>query len=190
MERPSPKPPSEFYRMDSTLERDDDVDIEAIGGIIPRVMKRLILTSNAPPRRTLKRISKQPYAGTEWHEQRTVFEWAKLMENREPRLKLLNDSMNGLQVNNPGVIMRANLCGMKSGYLDIDLPVWGRQDHTPGLHIEMKQKHKDWISCFWECASEDQRWWRDILRAQGRRVEVAHGAAEAIAIIKKYLGIE
>lgn len=135
--------------------------------------------------RTLK--LKAPPAPKEWHEQRIVFEWAKLHENHEPRLKLLNGSMNGLQVANPGIIVRAKMCGLKPGYPDIDLPV--KSNGHIGWYGELKRKHPGWDKCGWKCASPDQVWWRDALRAEGRRVDIAHGADECIRYLQNYLGI-
>lgn len=138
---------------------------------------------------------KAPPAPKEWHEQRVVFEWAKMHEGREPRLKLLNGSMNGLQVANPGIIVRAKMCGLKPGYPDIYLPVIDLGQpligHTYyGWYCEIKRKHPGWNRCGWDCASPDQIWWRDALSTQGRRVDIAHGADEAIRYLQSYLGMQ
>lgn len=136
---------------------------------------------------------KPPKYEKEWAEQRKLFDYAKAHEATDPRWKLLNASMNGLQVGNPAIIVRAKLCGLRPGYPDAFLPVakchsYPNCGRTFGMFVEIKRKHKNWVTNNWDCcASDDQRWWRDRLLEQGYEVRLAHGGDEAIAMYEAYL---
>lgn len=130
----------------------------------------------------MKKLKLKAPVAKEWHEQRVVFEWAKLYEGREPRLKLLNASMNGLQVSNPAVIVRAKLCGLKNGYPDIFLPV--QAYGFSGLFIELKRV--DWKGYL----NDDQTWWRMQLKEQNYHVVTCRGAEEAIYQLRLYLDVK
>lgn len=121
----------------------------------------------------------------EWQEQKLLFSYAKAHEAEDPRWALLNGSMNGLK-STPAAVMMAKLCGLKPGYPDTFLPVVGYAS-CPGMFVELKRKHPKWETCVWNCATDDQRWWRDRLCEQGYQVEIAHGAEEAIAFYEGYL---
>lgn len=130
---------------------------------------------------------KPPAYEKEWAEQRKLFDLAKANEVNDPRWALLNASMNGIR-STPGAIWMAKMCGLRKGYPDTFLPVIGYAN-CPGMFVEIKRKHKDWTPWNWNCcATDEQKWWRDQLRQQGYRVELAHGAEEAIALFSSYLG--
>ena len=147
-------------------------------------MAEFKLKADGKPKQ-LKLTAKSPRK--EWHEQRYIFEWAKLHEGQEPRLALLSGSMNGLQVSNPAIIVRAKLCGLKPGYPDIFLPVQRFPEN--GLFIELKAK--DYKRGKTPTKHErNQDWWAAKLRAQNYQVETCCGADAAIAVIKGYLEME
>lgn len=155
-------------------------NLEHIGKVIPRVMRKFKLTPDKV---------QEP---KEWQSQRILFDYAKTHEAEDPRWQLLSASMNGLR-STPAAIVMAKMCGLRPGYLDTFLPVpqWGKYDRliAHGMFVELKRKHKGYISWSWDCcATEEQRWWRDHLREQHYRVELAHGADEAIALYESYLG--
>ena len=130
---------------------------------------------------------KKPPEKKEWAEQRILFDYARAHEAEDQRWALLNGSMNGLRVANPGIAVMAKLCGLRPGYPDTFLPVIGYAS-CPGMFVEIKRKHGKWITNDWDCcATDEQRWWRDMLLAQGYEVRLAHGAEEAIAFFEGYL---
>lgn len=139
--------------------------------------------SNKPFKLTAPK--RPPKYEKEWAEQRLLFDYAKAHEAIDPRWKLLNASMNGLR-STPAAIMMAKLCGLKPGYPDTFLPVQGYAG-CPGMFVEGKRKHPKWETCGWNCATDDQRWWRDRLREQGFQVEIAHGYEQWIAYYEAYL---
>jgi hypothetical protein len=136
----------------------------------------------------LKLKPRKPQPPKEWHEQRRVFDWAKEMTPREPRLELLNGSMNGLR-STPAAIWMAKMCGLKPGVPDINLPVIGYAG-CPGYYIEQKRMHVGKINGWECCATDEQKWWRDHLREQGYKVDISHNAERTIALLKAYLDME
>lgn len=113
----------------------------------------------------------------EHEEQKAVFEWATLMKNRYPELKLLHHIPNG-GLRNKVVAMRLTQEGVKSGVPDICLPVPKGQYH--GLYIEMKRIKGGRVET-------EQREWLDALSEQGYSTTVCRGAEEAVKTIQEYL---
>ena len=123
-------------------------------------------------------------------EQKNVINWAELMSNRHPELKLIFAIPNG---GNRNIVtaVRLKAEGVRAGVPDLFLPVprpsfmggklAGR--YQMGLWIEMKKRKGS-------TTSKEQHWWHEKLRDQGYRVEVCKGAEEAIKVISDYLGIE
>ena len=116
--------------------------------------------------------------------QAAVFEWAALMESREPRLRFLFHVPNG-GARNIVVAAKLKRQGVKRGVPDIFLAVKQISEDIdywyPGLWIEMKAgKNKP---------SSKQMEWIDFLRSQGYRVCICWSAESAIQEIKDYLGM-
>jgi hypothetical protein len=137
------------------------------------------------PRRKVTKTGKvKTVSPKEWHEQRAVFDWARDNYEREPRLRMLTGSMNGLK-STPRSVAIAKLCGFTVGFPDIFLAVVGYAN-CPGLLVELKRQ--DYKPAKTPTATElAQAWWRDNLRAQGYQVEQCNGAQAAIAVISLYL---
>ena len=68
--------------------------------------------------------------------------------------------------------------GVKAGVPDLCIPLACRDYH--GLYIEMKRTKGGTVSAH-------QQKWLDLLRANGYKAEVCHGAAEAIRTINQYI---
>lgn len=119
----------------------------------------------------------------EHDEQVKVFEWASVMSNKIPELKLLFAIPNGAFYGGHwSVANKMKAEGIKKGVPDIFLPV-GRcaDDNEYGLWIEMKAgKNKP---------SQEQLWWLEQLEFQGYRVKVCYSAQEAIEEIEDYLNL-
>lgn len=113
-------------------------------------------------------------------EQEQFFRWVYANQTRYPELQLANGSMNGVRVS-PRLRAQLKGQGLRPGVPDIDLPV--RRGECCGLRIEMKRQKGGTVSA-------EQKRFHDLLRAQGYRVEVCKGWKEAVAVTKKYLGIE
>jgi hypothetical protein len=101
------------------------------------------------------------------------------METKYPELKGLHAVPNGGH-RHKAVAMKLKAEGVKPGVPDISLPV--KRDPFTGLHIEMKTAKGR--------VTENQRWWINFLKSQGRRVEVCRSFDEARALICEYLGIK
>lgn len=69
--------------------------------------------------------------------------------------------------------------GVKPGVPDLCVPVAREGCH--GLYVEMKRAKGGRLSA-------EQRGWIELLRENGYRAEVCHGADEAIALISGYIG--
>lgn len=116
-------------------------------------------------------------AMTEEEEQRTLFEWAAMMEGRMPELKLLFHVPNeGKRTAVSGGRMKA--AGMKKGVPDLWMPVARAQHH--GLVIELKRANGG-------KTTPEQDGWIAALNEQGYRAMVCHGWDEARAAICAYL---
>ena len=143
----------------------------------------------------MKKLTLKEWLPSEEQEQEAVFAWAKMMEGKEPRLALLNASMNGI-LTNAQFGAKLKRLGRKKGFPDINLPVqkyynvgdvldpdYARGpfgDHCAGLYIELKREKGGVVS-------PEQKWWHQQLTEMGYRVEVCKGAKEAIAVITRYL---
>ena len=112
-------------------------------------------------------------------EQATIFEWAELMENVCPVLKLLYAVPNG-GYRPPVTVATLKRTGVKSGVPDMMLPVPRNGYH--GLYIELKRRKGGKVSL-------NQKRWLIDLSNQGYYATVCYGADEAIKLIEKYLGI-
>lgn len=116
----------------------------------------------------------------ERQEQAALFQWAAVEANRDPRLKLLNASQNGMRTT-PQQAKRAKDCGMKKGYPDVFLPVAAGGWH--GLFIELKRK-----GGVPSDVSKEQREWIWNLVEQDYQAVVAFGWEDAVTLIQEYLG--
>lgn len=118
---------------------------------------------------------------TEAQEQEAVFAWAASRERREPRLRLLHASMNGI-LTDPRFGAKLKRQGRKAGVPDILLPVprIDRSIEHYGLWIELKREKGGLVS-------SEQIWWHQQLTEMGYRVVVARGAKAAIEEIERYL---
>ena len=114
-------------------------------------------------------------------EQEALFQWAQYMERTEPRLRLLNSSLNGVRLT-PNQALMAKRGGMKKGFPDVFLPVPAGVWH--GLFIEMKRK-----GGVPSDASKEQREWIAALREQGYFADVCFGWEHAAHEISGYLGL-
>lgn len=112
-------------------------------------------------------------------EQEALFQWARFMESKEPRLRLLNASLNGVRLATHQAVM-AKKGGMRRGFPDVFLPVPAGGYH--GLFIEMKRR--DGTAC---CVSPEQRAWLADLAAQGYLAVVCFGWEQAVQTIENYL---
>lgn len=128
--------------------------------------------------KTKKRKSKKTNYNfsSEYANQKMLFEWAKVIENKYPELKLLNASLNGVRLS-IGQAMKAKRAGMKKGYPDIFLPVARGKYH--GLFIELKIKGG--------YPTKEQKWWIDKLNKEGYKACVCYGFEEAKNVILNYL---
>jgi len=112
-------------------------------------------------------------------EQEALFAWAAVMAPKEPRLRLLNASLNGVRLALHQAVM-AKKGGMKKGYPDVHLPVAYGGYH--GLFIEMKRKDGKPSD-----VSREQRAWLADLSEQGYQTAVCFGWEEAARLIAGYL---
>lgn len=69
--------------------------------------------------------------------------------------------------------------GVRSGVPDICIPIARKGYH--GLWIELKRVSGGRLS-------DTQQWWRDALRREGYKWEMALGADEVIKLVTEYLG--
>ena len=115
-------------------------------------------------------------------EQEALFLWAAAMERKEPRLALLNASLNGVRLR-PHQASMAKKGGMKRGYPDLFLPAANGLFH--GLFIELKRKDGKPSD-----ASKEQRQWLAALSEQGYLTALCFGWEEAAALIGRYLGMQ
>lgn len=120
---------------------------------------------------------------SEAREQATVIEWANIMSNTYPCLKLLFHIPNGGSRN---VVEAVNLKrqGVKAGVPDLFLPYPAKvgENNFPGLFIEMKTKKGK--------PTDKQKQWLEHLTQNGYYTAICHSADEAINTIKHYLGVK
>jgi hypothetical protein len=119
---------------------------------------------------------------TERVEQDALFQWAAVMTPKEPRLRLLNASLNGVRLSLHQAIL-AKKSGMKKGFPDISLPVAAHGWN--GLYIELKRK--DGVK---SDVSKEQRQWLTDLEEQGYQAVVCFGWESAAWVIEEYLGMQ
>lgn len=114
---------------------------------------------------------------TEAQEQATLFEWAAYAAKKHPELALMFHIPNeGKRSGRTGAGLIRQ--GLKRGVPDVFLPVARGGKH--GLFIEMKRVKGGTVS-------QEQREWREKLRAQGYAAEICFGWEAAAAVIRKYL---
>lgn len=117
-------------------------------------------------------------------EQQAVVKWAELASKRYPPLKWLHSSQAGVKL----TITQARTAkaeGLKAGIADLFLPYPNNQ--YAGLYIEMKRPKT--ATSAKGTLSEAQREFLDYANSVGYKAVVSYGANEAIAEIKKYLGL-
>ena len=98
------------------------------------------------------------YVFKEEEDQARLFEWAKLMSNKYPELKLLNASLSGVRLK-PGQAKKAKKLGMVRGFPDIFLPVVIPGKYA-GLFIELKREKGGKLT-------REQKAWLNALSAHG-----------------------
>lgn len=114
---------------------------------------------------------------SESDEQISLFEWARVMQNQMPELRLLFHIPNG-GYRNKVTAARMAREGVKAGVPDLFLPV--ARDGAHGLFIEMKRRKGGHVS-------DEQFVWGKALMFEGYRYSVCKGAEEAIGVITEYL---
>ena len=117
---------------------------------------------------------------SEADEQKELFRWAEMMQNRYPELRGMYHCPNGGR-RNPHEAHNLRLQGVKPGVPDICLPVPRGGYH--GLYIELKRTRGGRLS-------DDQRGWLAFLNRQGYLAVVCKGWHEASGVIMGYLGAE
>ncbi|NJB67519.1 hypothetical protein GGQ74_001159 [Desulfobaculum xiamenense] len=139
---------------------------------------RLPLRRRSPDvSRSAQRVTMPAVAASEHEEQVALFAWARSMESAMPELALLYAIPNGGH-RHRGVAVKLKAEGVRAGVPDVHLPVARGAHH--GLWIEMKVGRNTLT------ARQEAIVVR--LRAEGHRVEVCHGARQAIAALVDYLG--
>lgn len=123
---------------------------------------------------TVTRIKRT--APSESQEQKALFQWAGLAQQKYPELKLLHHIPNG-GIRDIRTATNLKREGVKRGVPDICLPVSRGKYH--GLYIEMKAgKNK---------TSKEQKEWINSLQEEGYAACVCYGWLEAREVIEKYL---
>lgn len=157
-----------------------------------RKMKQSNTMSVAEYRQKMQSSGRSVKHGSPEHDaQVQVFQWAELMSNKYPELKLLMAIPNGAFYgtgNNRGmwaIAKKMKAEGVRKGVPDIFLPIpvmdVANSYMKAGLWIEMKAgKNKP---------KEEQKWWLEQLDEYGYRVEVCYGFQEAVDVISSYLRI-
>ena len=114
---------------------------------------------------------------TEAQEQRTLFEWAAVMSQRYPVLRLMHHIPNGGS-RNPAEARNLRAQGVRPGVPDIFLPCARGGRH--GLYIELKRQRGGRVSA-------EQREMLEALRREGYAAVVCAGWEAARDVIIKYL---
>ena len=114
---------------------------------------------------------------TEAQEQRALFEWAAVMAQRYPVLRLMHHIPNGGS-RNPAEARNLRAQGVRPGVPDIFLPCAKGGRH--GLYIELKRQRGGRVSA-------EQREMLEALREQGYKAEVCAVWEAARDVIIKYL---
>jgi hypothetical protein len=124
---------------------------------------------------------------TEHAEQVALFQWARIMQNREPLLSMLvaipnaGGYVGGFKSN----MLRVQAMikeGVAKGFPDIALFCHSYNNEFDVLFIELKRVHGS-------KPRPEQIQWHEALKKQGYKVCVCYGADEAIDVIKWYLDI-
>jgi hypothetical protein len=113
----------------------------------------------------------------ESQEQTMLFNWARLMQNRMPELRMLYHVPNGGH-RNKIVAAKLKAEGVRSGVPDICLPVARLGYH--GLYVEMKRRKG-------AKTTPEQTEWLEALRKQGYCAVVCYGFDEAREAVENYL---
>lgn len=113
---------------------------------------------------------------SESDEQQALFQWADIVSNRYPELKLMYHIPNGGQ-RSRATAGRLKAEGVKAGVPDICLPVARGNYH--GLYIEVKVKPNK--------PTDNQLIWIDSLNKQGYLAVVCYGWRECAEQIEGYL---
>lgn len=115
---------------------------------------------------------------TEAQEQRFLFQWAGLAEQKYPELKLLHHVPNGGK-RDARTAVNLKKEGVKAGVPDIVLPVARGGFH--GLYIELKVGRNK--------TSLKQDEWIEALKEEGYFVQVCYGWNAAREVIEEYLNL-
>jgi hypothetical protein len=126
---------------------------------------------------------RMPPPPLEKHEQEHLFSWAELMSHQYPELRLMYAIPNaggytGGFRKNVARVQAMRRQGVKKGVPDICLPVARGSWHS--LYLEIKREGKD-------KPSKEQEEWHKALGEAGHAVAVAHGFAQAVDILTRYL---
>lgn len=108
--------------------------------------------------------------------QMTLMEWAMLMENRWPELKLLFHVPNG-GARGKAEAGRLKRQGVKAGVPDLMLPVARGGYH--GLFIELKAEKGS--------LTAEQKEWLQMLQEQGYAAKCCKGLDEAMRTLTNYM---
>lgn len=112
----------------------------------------------------------------EFDHQVALFNWASLLENAYPALKLLRGSMNGVRLTKAQA-GKAKAAGMRKGEHDVTLPV--ARGKYIGLSVELKAGKGG--------PTKEQLDHGAMLEAEGWKVSYAWEWTEAADLIKRYL---
>ena len=113
---------------------------------------------------------------TEAQEQKFLFQWARMMEQKYPELELLHHIPNGGK-RNAREAASLKKQGVKSGVPDLSLPVARGGYH--GLYIELKVGRNK--------TSDNQNRWLEMLMKQKYYVSVCYGWRQAADTLEEYL---
>lgn len=117
---------------------------------------------------------------SEYQEQCDLFEWAELNLKKQPCLKYMFATMNGVKLS-IGQASKAKKSGNKRGVPDIILPFPSKHYH--GLFIELKRSKGGVVS-------KEQKEFLEYLNSVGYLAVVCRGAKEAIECIVEYLSVQ
>jgi hypothetical protein len=113
----------------------------------------------------------------ESEEQAALFQWARIMENKVPELRLLYHIPNGGLRNKP-IAVRLTAEGVRRGVPDMCLPVARGAYH--GLYIELKRRKGSKIT-------PEQQDWIERLRKEGYAAVICYGWEKAREVLEDYL---
>ena len=124
---------------------------------------------------------------TEAQEQEWLFDWIHANRHRHEALQFAHHSPNG-EWRHPATAAKLKRMGVNSGFPDVVI-FWQRHDVEAdrwyaGLAIELKRSDRS------NHTTPEQDDWLAWLDEQEWRCVVCYGAAEAIGVIREYLGME